>query len=113
MIFLYGDLFLTVSILTVSILDYNVAPQVFSSIDREAKQREMPSLTADTLIPVLLFVVCRTKLQFKHATLNYIQAFVAANRSYDKGAGRDLFCLANLDMVLRLMARFPNFFRKQ
>ena len=71
----------------------------------------MPDLTADTLIPILLFVVCRTKLSFKHATLNFIQSFVFANRSYDKRAGRDLFCLANLDMVLRLMGKFPNFFQ--
>jgi hypothetical protein len=63
--------------------------QVFASIDREAIARNMPSLTADTLIPVLLFVVCRTTLKFKHATLNYVQSFVSANRSYDKGAGRD------------------------
>jgi hypothetical protein len=67
-------------------------------------------LTADTLIPLLLFVVCRTKLRFKHATLNYVQSFVAANRSYDKGAGRDLFCLANLEVALRLMSKFPTFF---
>ena len=84
--------------------------QVFASIDREAIARNMPSLTADTLIPVLLFVVCRTTLKFKHATLNYVQSFVSANRSYDKGAGRDLFCLANLDMVLRLMGKFPTFY---
>jgi len=71
----------------------------------------MPDLTADTLIPILLFVVCRTKLRFKHAMLNYVQSFVFANRSYDKRAGRDLFCLANLDMVLRLMGKFPNFFQ--
>ena len=84
--------------------------EVFSSIDTEATARQLPSLTADTLIPVLLFVVCRTKLRFKHATLNYVQSFVAANRNIDKCAGRDLYCLANLDMVLRLMAKFPNFF---
>eukprot|EP00946_MAST-07B_sp_MAST-7B-sp1_P000708 g708.t1 len=39
-----------------------------------------------------------------------IAPFVEANRSIDHGAGRDLFCLANLDMVLRLAAKFPNFY---
>ena len=91
-------------------LKMDALAEVFSSIDREAVQRSMPSLTADTLIPILLYVVCRTTLKFKHATLNFVQPFVDANRSYDKGAGRDLFCIANLDMVLRLMGKFPNFY---
>eukprot|EP00946_MAST-07B_sp_MAST-7B-sp1_P002989 g2989.t1 len=83
---------------------------VFQAIEEEVQLRELPALTADTLLPVLLYVVCRTKLKFKHATVQYILPFVEANRSIDRGAGRDLFCLANLDMVLRLAAKFPNFF---
>ena len=84
---------------------------VFGAIEDEVQRRALPSLTADTLLPVLLFVVCRTTLKFKHATVHYLQSFVEADRSIDRRAGRDLFCLANLDMVLRLAAKFPNFYQ--
>ena len=84
---------------------------VFGAIEDEVQERALPSLTADTLLPVLLFVICRTTLKFKHATVHYLQSFVEADRSIDPRAGRDLFCLANLDMVLRLAAKFPNFYQ--
>ena len=87
-----------------------VLAAVFTSIDEEVNERGLPSLTADTLLPILLFVVCRSELRFKHATIHFLQSFIEADRNLDKNAGRDLFCLANVDMVLRIAARFPNFY---
>ena len=84
--------------------------EVVQLIDAEARRHSMPDITTDTLIPILLFVSCRSSSKFRSATINLIAPFLDIERSFNPKAGRDLFCLANFEVAFQIMARFPNFF---
>jgi hypothetical protein len=84
---------------------------VFQEINRMSRQAQLKPLTADDLMPIVLFVVCRSKTPSLWATLRYVEPLVAGDRGEHRGY--DQFCLANLEMALTICAAFPNFYKER
>ena len=67
----------------------------------------MPDITTDTLIPILLFVSCRSSSS-SGATINLIAPFLDIERSFNPRPAAT--CSTSIFEVVRIMARFPKFF---
>ena len=84
----------------------------FVAINEESRMLELKPLTADDLIPILLFVVCKSKCKTKYASLRFADAFLGSDSDLgDVNSGFDRFVRANIEMALTIADQYPNFFR--
>ena len=88
--------------------------QVFQAIELVAKEKLLKPLTADDLMPIVLYVTCRSTLPYKWSTLKYIEPFISIVHSFDgSSSGFDSFCVANFEMAMTIADFYPNFYKKK
>ena len=87
---------------------------IFQAVEVEAKENKMKPLTADDLMPIILFVVCRSDLPYKWSTLKYIEPFIEIVHSFGGSfSGFDSFCIANFEMAMIIADAYPNFYKQK
>ena len=88
--------------------------QVFQAIELIAKEKLLKPLTADDLMPIVLYITCRSTLPYKWSTLKYIEPFISIVHSFDgSSSGFDSFCVANFEMAMTIADFYPNFYKKK
>jgi hypothetical protein len=87
---------------------------VFQAIEQEAKENSMKPLTADDLMPIILFVVCRSTLPYKWSTLKFMEPFIEMVHSFGGSfSGFNSFCIANFEMAMIISDAYPNFYKQK